>query len=345
MPHDHLLRRFELQCGAAVDDLRIRYEVHGELNAARDNAVLFPTWFGGRHAANAWIIGPGRSLDTRRHCVIVVDALGNGESSSPSNHPVLANDGDPLRITILDNVRAQREVLSALGIERLHAIVGRSMGAQHALQWSCMYPEAVGRTFAFCGLPRTTQHNKLLLQPIIDVLQQGLANGRHAEALDTAASIYASWTLSHEFFNNGVWKTAAASAAQWCSDNVARNFRQFHPADLLCLARTWQDADVSENTTFRGDLEAALRAMKAPVLLMSISHDLIFPPQDVEMAERCIPNACSRILYSEWGHRAGAPGSAAEDVQTLENALRDFITPSLSTTESLALVAGRVWLV
>lgn len=344
MPRDHLLPHLALQCGASVDGLRLRYEVHGELNAARDNAVLFPTWFGGRHAANGWIIGPGRGLDTDRYCVIVVDALGNGESSSPSNHPVLAGDGDPLRVTILDNVRAQRALLSALGIDRLHAIVGRSMGAQHALQWSCLYPQAVGRVFAFCGLPRTTQHNKLLLQPMIEVLQQGLRSGRHLEALENAAAIYAAWTLSHEFFNNGAWKLAAPTASQWCSDNVGRTFRQFHPADLLCLARTWQDADISDNDVFGGDLEAALRAITAPVLLMPISHDLIFPPQDFETAERCIPQASARILYSEWGHRAGAPGGSAQDVHALEDALRDFITAAPSTTGCLALAAGRVWL-
>jgi homoserine O-acetyltransferase/O-succinyltransferase len=344
MPRDHLLPRFELQCGAAVEGLRLRYEVHGTLNAARDNAVLFPTWFGGRHASNAWIIGPGRGLDTSRYCVIVVDAFGNGESSSPSNHQVLANGGHPLPITLLDNVRAQRALVTALGVDRLHAIVGRSMGAQQALQWSCMYPQAAGRIFAFCGLPRTTQHNKLLLQAIIDVLQQGLEDGRHPESLDTAAAIYAPWTLSHEFFNNGVWKTSAGSPAQWCRENVARTFRQFHPADLLCLAKTWQAADISDNTTFRGDFEAALRSITAPVLLMPISHDLIFPPQDFKAAEQRIPHACSRVLSSEWGHRAAAPGGSAEDVQALETALRDFISPPLSTTDSLALVSGRVWL-
>ncbi|HEY0663231.1 MAG TPA: hypothetical protein VGD18_01355, partial [Thiobacillaceae bacterium] len=84
MVRDHLLGRFELQCGAVLDGLHLRYEVHGSLAATKDNAVLFPTWFGGRHAANTWIIGPGRALDTTRYCVIVVDALGNGESSSPS---------------------------------------------------------------------------------------------------------------------------------------------------------------------------------------------------------------------------------------------------------------------
>lgn len=332
MPHDFPLSRFALQCGVTVDHLHVRYEVHGKLSAARDNAILFPTWFAGRHAANSWIIGPGRGLDTTRYCVVVVDALGNGESASPSNHPTLANDGDPLRITILDNVRAQRALLSALGIERLHAVVGRSMGAQHALQWSCTYPQAVGRTVAFCGLPRTTEHNKLLLQPIIDVLAQGLDNGRHAQALDTAAAIYAAWTASHPFFNNGLWKATAPSAKQWCVDHVAGTFRQFHPADLLCLARTWQDADISRNAQFGGDLEAALRCINAPVLLIPISHDLIFRPQDFVDVERAIAQARTCVLDSEWGHRAGAPGGSAEDIQTLEKALHDFLTPALSAT-------------
>lgn len=341
---DHLLGRFELQCGAVLDGLHLRYEVHGNLAGARDNAVLFPTWFGGRHAANAWIIGPGRALDTERYCVIVVDALGNGESSSPSSHAALGNGGDPLPLTVLDNVRAQRSLLHALGVERLHAVVGRSMGAQQALQWSCIYPEMVGRAFAFCGLPRTTPHNQLILQPLIDVLRQGLRDGRHAECVAAAAAIYAGWSLSHEFFNGGTWKSSASSAPQWCKRNIAATFEQFHPSDLLSLALTWQGADISANSTFCGDLDAALKAITAPVLLMPISHDLIFPPQDFEPVADRIADVRTRILYSEWGHRAGAPGSAAEDVEALQTSVRDFLAPALSTTESLGLVAGRVWL-
>lgn len=344
MVRDQILERFELQCGAVVDGLHLRYEVHGNLSVAKDNAVLFPTWFGGQHAANRWIIGPGRALDTTLYCVIVVDAFGNGQSSSPSNHDVLGNGGDPLPLTLLDNVRAQRALLQALGIERLHAVVGRSMGAQHALQWSCSYPELVGRAFAFCGLPRTTTHNQLILQSLVDVLRQGLRDGRHGECLDTASAIYAGWSLSHEFFSNGLWKPAATSAPEWCAKNIASTFRQFHPADLMSLAVTWQCADISANPTFRGDLDAALRAITAPVLLMPISHDLIFPPQDFEPIDQRIADCRTRILYSEWGHRAGAPGSAPEDVQALEIAVRQFLAPPISSTDSLALVSGRVWL-
>lgn len=343
MARDHLLGRFELQCGAVLDDLHLRYEVHGSLSAARDNAVLFPTWFGGRHGANTWIIGPGRALDTTRYCVIVVDTLGNGESSSPSNHATLANGGDPLPITVLDNVRAQRSLLQALGIDRLYAVVGRSMGAQQALQWSCIYPELVGRTFAFCGLPRTTAHNQLILQPLIDVLRQGLRDGNHAGCLDLAAAIYAAWTLSREFFNKETWRASAPSAHEWSRQNIAQAFRQFHPADLLSLAVTWRDADISANLTYGGDLDAALRAITAPVLLVPISHDLIFPPQDFEAVEQRIPDARTHTLYSEWGHRAGAPGSDAGDVRALEATLRLFLSPPVSTIEGLSMVAGRVW--
>lgn len=97
---DHCLGAFRLQSGLETNGLRLRYELHGQLNADGSNAILFPTWFAGRHSANRWIIGPGRALDTNRFCVIVVNALGNGESSSPSNDCQLLAAGCPAEISL-----------------------------------------------------------------------------------------------------------------------------------------------------------------------------------------------------------------------------------------------------
>lgn len=339
---DHHLGAFQLQSRLETCGLRLRYELHGQLNADRSNAILFPTWFAGRHALNRWIIGSGRALDTDRFCIIVVNALGNGESSSPSNDSQLLVAGRPAEISLLDNVRAQERLVRSLGIERLYAIIGRSMGAQQALQWGCLYPRMVERIFAFCGVPRTTRHNRLLLQAMADVLQ-----GHEDEpgaATTLAARIYAGWSLSHEFFAGPVPDEACRNVEEWVERHLAAAFRTFDRRDLLALVRTWQTADVSDNPVFEGDLRAALQAIEARTLLMPISHDLIFPPRDFEFAQSVIPNCESHLLYSHWGHRAGAPGGCKDDMATLEHSVKRFLGNSrVSALGSLSLQMGNIW--
>jgi len=341
---DHHLGAFQLQCGLETQGLRLRYEMHGRLNADRSNAILFPTWFAGRHTLNRWIIGSGRALDTNRFCVIVVNALGNGESSSPSNDSQLLVAGRPAEISLFDNVRAQERLVRSLGIEGLYAVVGRSMGAQQALQWGCLYPRRVGRIFAFCGVPRTTAHNRLLLQAMADVLQ-----GHEDEpgaAATLAARIYAGWSLSHEFFAAPVPDGSCRGVEEWVERHLAAAFRTFDRRDLLALVRTWQAADISANPLFEGDLRAALQAIEARTLLMPISHDLIFPPRDFEFAQSRIPNCESQLLYSHWGHRAGAPGGSQDDIAALEHSLQRFLGSQRSSALGrLSQLMGQIWLI
>lgn len=320
----HRIPHFTLQSGQQVREVQLAYVVHGELNARRDNAILFPTWFAGTSNANDWIIGPGQALDTRTYCVIVVNAFGNGLSSSASNHPDLMREHRPVPVSLLDNVRAYHDLVEAMGIERLHAVVGRSMGAQQALQWACWYPEATARVFAFCGTPATTAHNRLLLEAMAAPLEACLQGELEAQrALDHAALAYAPWVVSHEFFNRRCW--GEGSAEEWIARSIVAPFRSFAPADLLSLIRTWQEADISRNERFDGDLVRALRAIRAPVLLAPIGGDLIFPPQDFELAERHIARVRTSVLRSPWGHRAGAPGSDPVDIARLQAELAGFL--------------------
>ena len=73
--------------GTTLPDAHIAYATYGELNAARDNAIVLPTWFVGTHADHEWMIGEGAVLDTSRYFVVVPSMFANGLSSSPSNTP------------------------------------------------------------------------------------------------------------------------------------------------------------------------------------------------------------------------------------------------------------------
>ena len=75
----------DLQSGETLREAKLAYKTHGRLNASKDNVVVFPTFFGGRHTQNEGMIGEGRALDPNKYFIIVPNLFGNGVSSSPSN--------------------------------------------------------------------------------------------------------------------------------------------------------------------------------------------------------------------------------------------------------------------
>src|SRR5688572_10229904 len=121
---------FPLQSGSTLRQAKLAYKTHGQLNAAKSNVILYPTSFAAQHGDIEWLIGPGRALDPDRYFVIVLDQLGNGLSSSPSNTPP---PQDRMRfpiITIQDDIAAQhRLVFGEFGIRRVALVTGWSMGA------------------------------------------------------------------------------------------------------------------------------------------------------------------------------------------------------------------------
>ncbi len=117
------------ESGEVLRGARLAYRQVGELNADKSNAIVFPTWFTGT-SEELFTTGRLDAIDTDRFFLIVVDAFGNGVSSSPSNHPHFPG------VTIGDMVHAQyRLVTEVFGIERLYAVMGISMGGMQTFEW------------------------------------------------------------------------------------------------------------------------------------------------------------------------------------------------------------------
>src|ERR1700760_183412 len=118
----------KLESGAVIHDCRIGYRTMGTLNAAKSNVVLFPTWLGGRSGDVAMNIGPGKFVDSSKYFVILVDALGNGVSCSPSNS-TRQHGVDFPQFSVRDMVYSQYRLLTeTLHLAHLHAVAGLSMG-------------------------------------------------------------------------------------------------------------------------------------------------------------------------------------------------------------------------
>jgi homoserine O-acetyltransferase/O-succinyltransferase len=164
---EHGQRRFvsvgdlALERGGMLPNVVVCYEMYGELNADKSNAVLVLHGFtadshgagptGPGHPEAGWwdgVIGPGKGIDTNKFCVIVPNALGGCQGTTGPAQ--LAEDGKPWGsrwpvTTIRDMVAAERLLADELGIETWHGAVGVSLGGMRALEWAVGSPERVAR--------------------------------------------------------------------------------------------------------------------------------------------------------------------------------------------------------
>ncbi|MFL5209831.1 MAG: homoserine O-acetyltransferase, partial [Microvirga sp.] len=160
--------------GATIKGVKVGWESYGELNADRSNAILVTHFFSGTsHAAGKYkpedrapgywdpIIGPGKAIDTNRYFVISSDTLVNLSPKDPNVVTTGPATIDPATgkpyglafpvVSIRDFVNVQKALLDSLGIRKLKAVVGASMGALQAYEWAVAYPEMVDRIVPVIG--------------------------------------------------------------------------------------------------------------------------------------------------------------------------------------------------
>ncbi len=165
------LGEFKLQNGAVLQDFHLGYRTLGKLNAGKSNAVLWPTWLGGKTEDLLQFIGPGKVVDSSKYFVILVDSIGDGISTSPSNstsQPRMKFPG----FTIRDMVESEyRFITETLQIKHLHAVMGISMGGMQTFEWAVTYPDFMDLTIPLVGSPQSTSYDKLLWTAQIDALK------------------------------------------------------------------------------------------------------------------------------------------------------------------------------
>ena len=103
-----------LQSGATLRDAKLAYKTYGTLNPAKDNVIVYPTWYSGQHYDNEWLVGEGRALDPKKYFIIIPNMLGNGLSSSPSNTAEPYDRARFPRVTVYDQVVLQQVAWAAV---------------------------------------------------------------------------------------------------------------------------------------------------------------------------------------------------------------------------------------
>jgi homoserine O-acetyltransferase len=165
-----------LRSGAVLPAYELAYETYGELNPARSNAVLVchalnashhvaGTYAGDPENVGWWdnLVGPGKPLDTRRFFVIGSNYLGScfGSTGPASTNPATGRPwgADFPVITVEDWVAAQARLADRLGIDQFAAVIGGSLGAMQAMQWSLSFPGRIRHALVIASTPRLSAQN------------------------------------------------------------------------------------------------------------------------------------------------------------------------------------------
>jgi homoserine O-acetyltransferase len=357
-----LPRALPLDCGRELDGVRIAYETYGELAPARDNVILVcHALSGDAHAAGlssrpaeagtrdgfaaedrdadrglslGWwdgMIGPGKAFDTSRFFVVSTNLLGGCRGSTgPSslNHVTGRPWGTDFPvITVADMVRAQRAFLNELGIARLAAVAGGSLGGMQALEWAIAYPDAVDAVVAIASThalrPQGVAWNAIARNAITaDPDWQGghyYDTGRaptgglglarmvgHITYL-SAESLQTKFSRRLQFADDIRYQlTDPEFEVENYLRHQAENFvKRFDANTYLYTSRALSYFDIARQYG-KGDLEAAVAKFGARCLLIAFSSDWLYPPGDSEaLAEALRANGKAvelHVIEAPYGH-------------------------------------------
>ncbi|MCX6501840.1 MAG: homoserine O-acetyltransferase [Microbacterium sp.] len=334
-------RDFRSESGGHLPSFRLAYESWGELNAARDNAVLVLHALTGDshvrgdagpgHPTAGWwqdIVGPGAAIDTNRWFVIAPNMLGGCQGSTgPAS---IAADGYEWAhrfpyLTVRDQVEAQRFLADDLGIDRWAGVIGGSMGGMHALEWAVTHPDRVARLAVIAAPPANTADQIALNSVQLEAIRidPRFAGGEYYDAspgegphrgLSLARRMallnYRSPAELNQRFQRS-WQSGVSPfghggrfAVESYLDFHGNKFtRRFDANSYLTLVEAMNSHDVGRD---RGGIEDALARVTATTLVLGIDSDRLFPVDGQHRIARGIRNTLdgdrAAVITSDFGH-------------------------------------------
>jgi homoserine O-acetyltransferase len=307
--------------GTIVPEVKLAYDTRGTLSPTRDNAiVLLHDLFGDRNAFDE-LVGPGKTFDTDKYFVISADALGGGESSSPAD----GKGQDFPRYTIRDMVAVEYALVSrGLGLSRLRAVAGRSMGGFMALEWGIAHPEMAQSLILVAPSPRSDAN----LQVVLDLLVSAIAldpewDGGHyahdpVEGLRHAGMIYYPWAVTGAYLDHLPPRDRGRE-----SEATARSFAQWDANSLVLRLAACRGHDVA--APFGGDLDKALARATMPVLLLASPRDRFIGSSGVQRLRAGLAHPTYAEIPSELGHRATTAPPGTPEGALIDRAIRSFL--------------------
>lgn len=310
---------FRLERGGVLPHLDIAYDCYGTLNSMADNVVWVCHALTADSAVADWwphTVESGAFLDPERYFVVCANILGSHYGTTGPLSP-MPPEGKPLYdafppLTIRDMVRAHMLLADALGIGRMHALVGSSVGGFQAIEWAVEQPERFSRLILIAtdakASPWTIAIDETQRMAIMADSSYGEQRPDAATAGLAAARAIGLLTYRGPEGYNRTQQDAPAAADTVPSTHRACTYQR-HQGDKL-TARFNAYSYVSILNAFdthdagrgRGGLEAALRRISARTIVVGISTDLVFTVPEMHRLAAMIPGATYRQIDSAFGH-------------------------------------------
>ena len=353
--------------GETIKKVVVGWESYGKLNVKKDNVILVTHYFSANsHAAGKYakedqqsgywdaLIGPGKAIDTNRFYVISVDSLANLGVNDPNvitTGPATINPDtgkayglDFPVVTIRDFVEVQKLVLESLGITKLHAVIGASMGSMQAIDWAAAYPDWVPRMISVIGSAQSDAWATVLLErwAIPIRLDPNWRNGDYythtppTEGLIAALMFITQDALTPKAFNQiGITKAVNHQALQteplhsiegtysivsWLRERAETRAKLSDANHLLYLIRASQLFIAGHGET----LAEGLKNIKAKSLFLPSANDLLLMPYLSHDANKQLvdlgKDSQLEELLGDSGHLNGILGISQKAQQ-----IKDFI--------------------
>lgn len=326
-----------LDLGGVLPEVVMAYETWGTINATRDNVVLVEHALTGDshvvgpagegHSSPGWwegLIGPGRPLDTGTWFVVAANVLGGCQGTTGPASP--APDGRPWgsrfpTITIRDQVQAEAALLERLGIRRLAAVIGGSMGGMRALEWAASFPEQVERGIVLASTAYATADQIAWCQPQLLAIRQDpdfcggdyYDTGRTPDVGLGLARRIAHITYRTEFeLDERFGREPQAgenplggpgrgrfAVESYLDHHAGKLARRFDANSYLVLTEAMNLHDVGRG---RGGLAQALARVTADCTVVSVDTDRLYPPRLSDQLAALLPGAVRAEISSPHGH-------------------------------------------
>ncbi|GAN80145.1 homoserine O-acetyltransferase MetX [Acidocella aminolytica] len=332
-----------LDCGRMLPSVTVAYRTYGTLNEAKSNAILIcHALTGDQYVAEqnpetgrpGWwqrVVGPGAPVDTEKYFVICANVLGGCMGSTGPHSPHAEKPGalwgtDFPAITIHDMVRVQKRLIEHLGIQKLFAVVGGSMGGMQALSWAVQFPDmlfaAVPIAAAYYHSAQNIAFHEIGRQAIY--ADPGFKGGNYwaeggrperglAVARMTAHITYVSEEALNRKFGRKLQNAEGISAfgEQFAVESYLQYqgssfVQRFDANSYLAITRAMDLFDLSSEQA--GELAGAFKGVKARFLLVSFSSDWLFPTAQSRAIARALNHVAANVSFvevqSDKGHDA-----------------------------------------
>lgn len=262
------LGSFRTEGGKVIKNCRLGYRIYGKMNAKKSNVILFPTWFSGKSQDLSG--GAGSLIDTTRFCMIAVDALGNGVSSSPTNTVSFPD------ISIRDMVNSQYDFLTKkLNIRQLYAVMGISMGGMQTFEWLVAYPDFMQKAIPIVGTPKQSYFDNLLWKTEWNIIE--LAGKKPEHRRDAMVDVMAIHQL-HLSTSKQLNKDHKASDL----DNQLKKWEaekkdMMNPENWIAQIKAMMGHDIYKNSG--KNLDNIKQLLKAKILVIVATQDRMVNPQ------------------------------------------------------------------